>query len=223
MTLVIFLIIGIALMCEIIAFQLKKYFIPMWKGIPIAVSLAISGVFGSRLWFFIENLSFDGRSFFGAIAFSPLVFLLLAKLLKIPYKEILDFIPAAGCITLALVKIQCLRDGCCEGRILYINDDHIYVRFPSQIVEMIDFLLLAVVLLIAFYKFKKRGQVFPLFLILYGVTRFVLNSFRGELVTYALGLPAGHCWSLISIIIGTIWLVVAYQKNKKAYQPSDGE
>ena len=194
---------------------MKMRTIAYWKSGVISVVLVLTGIFGSELWYFVENFSFGGRSFFGVIFFAPLVFWPVAKFLQVSYQTVLDLIPSAGCVTLALVKIQCLRDHCCEGRILYMNENYIYVRFPSQIVELINFLALAVILFLMSCKSRYKNKIFPLFLCFYGITRFALNFFRAELTTYAIGLSAGHFWSVISLMTGLIWLLLLCKKQVK--------
>ena len=207
------LFIGILLMLIPISAQMKWYSIPMWKSIVVSVVLALTGVVGSEIWYFVENLSFGGRSFYGAIVFSPIIFWPASRILRISYTETLDFVAPAGCMTLALVKLQCLRDGCCIGKILYMNEDYIYVRFPSQIIEMITFLIIAVVLLLIVHNEKNRGTIFFWFLILYGATRFILDFFRETTPAYLFGLSAGSFWSMWSCIIGITVLFAMHRKK----------
>lgn len=203
------LLAGFFLMCFIMAQQMKWYQISMWKAPMISISLVLDGVIGSYLWYFVENLSFGGRSFYGAIFFAPLVYWPVSRILKIPYTYALDFCAPGGCLTLALVKIQCLRDNCCGGKFLYIDENHMYVFFPSQLVEMVDFLIISVLLFAVSKKKSNHGKIFPLFLILYGMSRFVLDFFRGETTPYVFGLSAGSFWSACAFIIGLIWLCIA--------------
>ena len=204
---------GVILMCIPISIQMKWYAISPRKSIVISVALVLTGVFGSQLWYFIENLSFGGRSFYGAIAFAPIVFFPLSKFLRLTYCETMDFVAPAGCLTLALVKVQCLRDGCCIGKILYIDENQMYVRFPSQIVELVIFLILSIVLFVLSKKEKQRGTIYVWFLLLYGITRFILNWFRAESEPFALGLTAGCFWSLCSIVVAVS--IFIFIKRKK--------
>lgn len=213
--LLIILLLGTALMCIPISIQMKWYSVKRWKSIPVSVILVLTGVVGSYLWYFIENFAFGGRSFFGAVFFAPLVFLPVAKCLQIPYGYMMDFVAPAGCLTLALVKIQCLRDGCCQGMVLHVNEDNLYVRFPSQIVEMIVFLILSAILMHISADPNKRKTVFPWFLILYGATRFGLDFLRDSSTSYALGLSAGSFWSLWAFGIGLVALLVLCKKNQR--------
>lgn len=207
------LLIGIILMSLLIMLQMKQYGVVLWKSIPIAALLVLTGVVGAYLWYFVENFSFGGRSFYGAVFFSPIVFLPVSKLLKISYSDTMDFVAPAGCVTLAMVKTICIRDRCCQGKILYVNQDDIFVRFPSQIVEMVVFLIISAILMWMVSKKKFRGTIFLWFLVLYGSSRFVLDFFRDIETAYVLGLSAGSFWSLCSLITGLILLLIVQYKR----------
>lgn len=215
--LMIVLSIGLVLMCVPISLQMKRYGIIAWKSIVVSIVLVLVGMYGSRLWYFVENFTFRGRSFYGAIFVAPLVFIPVAKILRIPYGDIMDMVAPAGCLTLAMVKIQCLRDGCCTGMPMYIDENHVYVKFPSQIVEMVAFLVISIVLFIISLRPTARKKVFLWFLVLYGGSRFILDFFRAHDEPYLLGLSAGSFWSVIACVIGVLGLVLGkrfiYKKN----------
>ena len=210
------LALGTALMCIPISLQMKWYRIAAWKSIVVSLVLVLTGVLGSKIWFFVENGHFNGRSFYGAVFLAPLVYWPVSGLMKIPYGQIMDFCAPAGCLTLAMVKVQCLRDRCCEGIALYVDENFHYVRFPSEIVEMTVFLIIAFILLLVCSKTKNRTKGFPWFLVLYGSTRFVLDYFRSIRPVYALGLSAGSFWSLIALSAGIgilLWMQIGNKKK----------
>ena len=209
------LIACVVIMCFMMSMQAKWYRIDKRKTIPIAIALAMTGVIGSVIWFWIENGSWGGRSLYGAIVFSPLVFLAVSKILKIKYSYSLDFVAPSGCFALAVIKLQCLKDNCCVGKEMYQNEDFIYVRFPSQIVEMIAFLIIAAILFYMSSKPKFRGKIFPWFLVVYGAARFGLDFLRETIRSYLFGLSAGSFWSLCSFIIGIIVLAIIWIKERK--------
>lgn len=209
--LMVLLAVGACLMCVPIGIQMRWYGVAVWKSVIISLVLVAIGLFGSRFWYFVENGHFRGRSFYGAIFFAPLVYFPVAKLLRIPYGITMDFVAPAGCLTLAMVKIQCLRDGCCAGMVLFTKENLDYVKFPSQIVEMAAFLIISVVLMGIGSREKNKGRVFPWFLVLYGSSRFVLDFLRGSTVPYALGLSAGSFWSVMAFAAGVLWLCVMYK------------
>ena len=77
--------------------------------------------------------------------------------------------------------------------------------FPSQLVELINAVVLMLVLMVMALSQKWRGKIYPWYLIIYGCTRFVLNWFRFT-SPLLMGLPAGNLWSLVAIFIGVLWL-----------------
>ena len=196
-----------------ILIQAKWRNVALWKCFPLAVLLTISGTLGTYLWFFIENHWIGGTSFFGAVFVVPVLFLAVSKLLRIPYGQIMDLCAPAECAMLAIMKIQCLLSGCCEGRVLGILENGTSIVFPSQIAELINALVILVALLIMSRK-KRFGRVlYPWYMIIYGCSRFVLNIFREEWVTTKMIMPFGNIWSLVAIGVGVAWLF--FQNKRK--------
>lgn len=199
-----------------IVVQSRWYKMKFWKMPLLAVLLTIAGTSGAYLWFFIENHWIGGTSFYGAIFVVPVVFLFVAALLREPYSHIMDLCAPAECVMLAIMKTQCLLEGCCGGRFLWITATGSAVYFPSQIVELVNALVIFTVLMMLAYKKPKRGDLFPLYMVIYGVTRFILNLFRGAQSNFFLGMSPGNVWSLLSIAIGAAWLLL--YRRRSAHQ-----
>ena len=120
------------------------------------------------------------------------------------------------CMMLAVMKVQCFMSGCCAGRELFVNAEGVAVRFPSQLAELANGLILMAVLLIMAFRKKERGTLYPWFMVLYGITRFILNFFRVEYAEHVGFLPPyGTIWSVVSVIIGGIWLYLLSKKRAK--------
>ena len=118
---------------------------------------------------------------------------------------------------LALLKVQCIVDGCCYGMALRLNSEGRLVRFPSQAVECADALVLAAVLLLMIRMGKGRGRMYAWYMLLYGVCRFGLNLLR-ETTPFIWIQPAGNFWSLVSIAIGLAILLAARFRRPGAAQ-----
>lgn len=183
---------------------------PLWKIIVLAMALAAIGVFSAKIMFWIENGEWGNSSYFGAVFFAPLPMVIFAQALNV--QGALDLCAPAECVMLVLLKALCMKNGCCEGRVLYIYESGVAVRFPSQLAELVNALILTGVLLGAIRRGKWKGKVYALYLILYGASRFLLNLLR-ETDTFLLGLPAGNFWSVISVIVGLVWLLIARGKR----------
>lgn len=216
---ILILAIGTVAMMIPMLILMKRYNLILWKSVPVAVILTITGTISTYIWFWIENLWFGGRSFYGAVFLVPLAFIYVAKWLKLPYLELMDLCAPAECVMLALMKFSCLKDGCCGGRVLCTTAEGIEVVFPSQIVELCNAFLVFLVLMILAWNWKNRGKIFPWYMIIYGATRFVLNWFRAETEAYAFGLPAGNLWSLVAIVTGIMWLRYINKKDQASHDP----
>ena len=200
------LTLGTLAMLILILIMMKRYGVKLWKGLPVAVMLTITGTIGTYIWFFVESSLFGGRSYYGAVFLVPLAFVYVAKLIKIPYGDLMDFCAPAECIMLVIMKYQCLVDGCCGGKVLLSIAMDGSVVFPSQMTELVNALLIATLLMVMAISRKGRGKLYPWYLVIYGGTRFVLNFFRADTHPLLLGLPAGNLWSLLAIFLGILWL-----------------
>lgn len=191
----------------------KKQFpqIAVWKMAIVALLLLITGVAGTMILAYIESGRFGGTSYYGAIFFVPIL-IVPAMLMKITYKDILNLSAPAGCAMLVVMRFNCLNKGCCFGRYLPTLE----FQFPSQIAEMVVGITIMITL-IWMYKKDRQVQLYPWYMILYGICRFVLQGFRyGGTNPWILGLSQGHFWSLVSITIGTVWLLLSRKRKKAA-------
>jgi len=209
-----FLSIGTAAMLLPMVPMARQYRIAGWKTLLSAILLTITGTIGTYIWFVVENGYFAGRSFYGAVFLVPPVFFLLAKLLRVNSGELIDLCAPAECVMLTIMKYQCMKDGCCGGKVLCMTAEGMEVIFPSQIAEAAAALLIAVILIFMARNPKNRGTLFPWYMVIYGASRFVLNLFRAEEAVFLLGMTAGNIWSILSVILGLIWLLLHKKMQK---------
>ena len=214
-TFLIVLLCGTLAMLFPIMMQSKWRKIRFWKSIIVSVLLTLVGTLGTYIMFFVENGTIGGRSFYGAVFLVPVVFVLFSFILKIPYGILLDLCAPAECVMLALMKILCCITGCCAGRALFTAANGNIIRFPSQIVELVVAVALFVFLLFLSKSEKRQGTIYPLYLILYGGTRFVLNFLRAEWENVTWPIPYGTIWSFVSIVLGITVLAIVNYKQKK--------
>ena len=189
-----------------ILIQMKWYNISLWKAPLFTVIITVSGILTTRMWYFAESGDVDGISYFGAVFLVPIIFIAVARIFRIPYKFTMDFCAPAGCVVLIIMKVQCLLTGCCGGRLLCTIADGTEIRFPSQIVELFNAFVIAV-LLMMLSKYKgRRGTIYFWYMVMYGATRFLLNFFR-ETESVFLFMGFGSIWGLLSLTIGTFGLI----------------
>ena len=204
-------VIGLGAVAMFISMILRKKQFPqvaVWKMSVLTVWLTITGVLGTMILAYIEMGTFGGTSFFGAVLLVPIL-ITPAMLMKITYKDILNLCAPAECAMLVVMRFDCLDKGCCFGKYL----PKLGFQFPNQIAEMIVGIIIMLALI---YMHKKNPQVqlYPWYMVMYGVCRFVLQGLRyGGTEPWLFGISQGHLWSLVSIIIGTVWLLTI--KSKK--------
>ena len=198
-----------------IVIQMLLYKVKIWKSVPFALALTVCGTMGTYLLFFIENHWIGGTSFYGAVFFVPVLFIVLFKLFGLTYDVCMDLCAPAECIMLVIMKIQCLLSGCCKGKVIFVGSENEFI-FPSQIAELLNAFAIGIILLLISRNKKLRGIIYPVYMLIYGTTRLALNCFRADLSVFAIGLPAGHFWSILSILTGGIWLIIYNTRCKKS-------
>jgi len=190
----------------------KKQFpqVAIWKMVIVDLWLLITGVIGTMILAFLETGSFGGTSFYGAVFLVPIL-ILPALLLKISYREILNLCAPAECAILIVMRFDCLDKGCCFGKYL----PRLGFQFPNQIVEMIAGAIVMAALIWIYHKHRK-AWLYPWYMIFYGVLRSIMQCFRyGGTKPWVLGMSAGHLWSLVSVIIGILWLLVVFKRRNR--------
>lgn len=196
---------GTLAMLAVMLWRRKHYpEVAVWKIPVLTVLLALCGVAGALLMYYVENGHFSGTSFFGALLFVP-VLMLPTMLLRVRYGTLMDLCAPAECIMLAILKTECLLTGCCKGAYL----PSLGFVFPSQIAELITILTILLVLVKIEGKGTFKNSLYGWYLILYGSTRFFLNWFRDGIKPFVWILPPGNFWGIISVCVGFIWIIIA--------------
>lgn len=214
LNLAIALLLGTVLMVVPVLIQSRWYRVTVWKAIVATVLLTVVGTVGTYLLFYVENQRLGGISFYGAVFLVPVLFILVAWLLRLPYGTLMDLCAPAECVMLAFMKVQCMMSGCCGGRVIGTASDGSEIMFPSQIVELINGLLLAAILLFLGHRRHNRNDLYPWYMVLYGCTRFVLNFLREQQSDFFLGMSPGNVWSILSVLVGGAWLLVLHHRTK---------
>lgn len=187
--------------------------IPIWKRIVLAFLAILSGAIGTKLMSFIESNQIEGGSFYGAVFFSPFLMILWGRILHIPTRTTLDISAPGECAVLAAMKLECLHNGCCQGIVLEQDAaGTVLRRFPSQIVESVFGLLLALLFIYIIKKRKFQGKVYLLYMTLYGLGRFILNQYR-DATPWILNMASGTFWSILAFLFGSLMLYIPYLRK----------
>ncbi|MDY2880171.1 MAG: prolipoprotein diacylglyceryl transferase [Candidatus Borkfalkiaceae bacterium] len=193
----------------------------------------LSAAFFQGLYNFIEDpsggFSLKGGITFiggliGGIVFFIAGYLIFRKKLK---NTLADLAPvAACCITVAHAfgRVGCFFAGCCYGK---ETDGPLGVKFPylshkvypTQLYEAI-FLFIIFGVLSWFVWNKKAKNAFPVYLIAYGVFRFLLEFLRGDDRGKLFGvLSPSQFWSIVLVAAGLIVIFVWPKIRDKFFPP----
>ena len=187
-----------------------------------AISAYVFGaeIIGAVILFFIENGSGLGISFYGAVFSVPVFLIFLSLFCGESFGELVDFMAVPSFAIYILNKINCLFTDCCQGRNIGFTKEGIPIYFPSQIAEALSVCVVIGIALRLERKGKFKGTLYPLCMILYGVSRYVLNTFRRDQSVFLFGMAPGNFWSVCAVIIGLIWFAIAWiiRKRRPIYE-----
>lgn len=172
----------------------------------------IIGVIFVSLFAYIESGfnkdSIGNISLFGGIFLMPLIYFLYSLIRKVKISKAFDIFTISLISTLFCARINCLVSGCCKGIYLFNSD----FRFPYRELELTYYLIFIVIFIKDIYKGKTDGLVYPLYLLSYGIFRFLFEFFRESNGSNSI-FHIAHIWSLISILIG-IGLIIFIKFNR---------
>lgn len=168
-----------------------------------------------------------GMTFYGGLIGGVITFILVYRFYYLRnnepiMKHILVIVPACICLGHGVGRIGCFLSGCCYG-----IEDHSWmaVQFPhldhpvlpTQLIEMIFLFLLAAVL--AFLAFKEiTYQNMAIYMLFYGIFRFIIEFFRGDERGQLVGLSPSQYVSIM-LILGSI--VVFYLFKTKFFSQEE--
>ena len=227
--------IGVAIGAIIAIKYFAKFFDVPKEDVFYAILYGIIGVIiGAKLLYIITNIPFlvsnynnldlldtisqmlkGGFVFYGGLIGGVLGVFIYSKQFKISFKSLfLILIPVVPLVH-SIGRIGCLCAGCCYGMeyhgfgaitfhnsIIAPNDVPL---FPIQIVEAICLLIIFIILLVTYKRFLGTYKTIGLYCILYGIVRFVLEFFRGDLIRgIFFGLSTSQWISIAIVVIGIV-------------------
>lgn len=176
--------------------------------------------------YFRSNFSV-GLVFYGGLYGALIGGAVYSKLNQKDSRELFMYLTPAIPLFHIFGRIGCFLSGCCHGvesdsfGILHPNGNY-YV--PIQLIEAFGDLIIFIILCICQVKEEKYYRPIGLYLVLYGIMRFVLEFFRGDEVRGFLGIFSTSQWiSMVTVPLGLYCLLVPTTKNflNKLYTPGN--
>lgn len=173
-----------------------------WQTLLLAFGFSAASVAGAMLLALAEQLlhgqspSIGAISLFGVFLIGAPLLLAAAALLRLPRPKLFDTFALYALPSLILMRINCLISGCCGGRAIGATG----LTWPTREIEIIFYFVL---LAVFFHREKTSGKrvngdLFPLFMMIYGLFRFMEEFFREGSGL----LHIAHLWSIISFAAG---------------------
>ena len=169
------------------------------------------GLGAVSLFAYIESpteYSFGVQSLFGGIFFMPLIYGAWAKITKRDFKIVFDVWTICLVFTLMCARINCLIAGCCQGKLISGLGE---IRWPTRELEIVFYIILLLLFVPQIIKETSQGELYPKYMIGYGVFRFVTETARiGDGLFHL-----SHVWALLSCMVGIAFLLEQKAKTKK--------
>jgi len=213
------------------------------RALDLGIYIIISALVGAKLLLFVVDfnqftrdpaallsLARSGGVFYGGLILAVLVAIWYMRRHRMPLWTTCDVFAPGIALGHAIGRLGCLAAGCCYGRptsvpwaITFTNPEAAanvgtplnVPLHPTQLYESgAEFLILALLL-----ATESRGRTFPgrtfwLYILLYGISRFVIEFFRGDPRGVVFG--AFSTSQFISLLIVPISLVFLYRLGRQS-------
>ncbi|MDL2237561.1 prolipoprotein diacylglyceryl transferase [Christensenellaceae bacterium OttesenSCG-928-K19] len=192
------------------------------QGLPLFFELQAT----TGLTFYKYFTSQAGMVFYGGFIGCILFILLFCVIYKIPAWKVLDTLLPSLPLAQAIGRVGCFLAGCCYGipcehGVYFTNSIVAYIPkdiplLPVQLIEAACVLGLFIVMVYYGKKARKPGKVLSLYLLGYGVIRFVLEFFRYDAIRGVYGGLSTSQWISILLIALGVYFIRFYKPKEKS-------
>lgn len=179
----------------------------------LSVLHTVLGVLSVKVFALFESGDFSNMSLFGGVFFMPLFYWGVAKLAKQKAADVFDVFTICLVFTLMCARLNCIISGCCLGAYIPI-EGLTHLRFPTRELELLFYVILLSRLWRKVVTGSARGMIYPIYMIAYGIFRFVTETLRVSNRTDSI-LHISHLWALLSLGIGMSIYGELQKKEKK--------
>lgn len=181
--------------------------------LALAAGHIFIGLFSVKAFALFETGDFSNMSLFGGVFFMPLFYWGVAKLAKQKAADVFDVFTICLVFTLMCARLNCIVSGCCLGAHIPI-EGLTHLRFPTRELELLFYVILLSRLWRKVLNRSARGMIYPIYMISYGIFRFVTEMLRFSDRTDSI-LHVSHLWALLSLGIGISIYGELQKKEKK--------
>lgn len=184
----------------------------------VAAVHTLFGVLCMHLWALMEGgFGRDASArlrLYGGIFVLPIAYLCWAKAAKRPIREIMDIGAVSTLIGMIFARCTCMVSDCCVGDLI----GNLSIRWPIREIELLYYAAFLIYYAGKVHSGKTWGQVYPAYLLTYGILRFIMEWVREEYTGNIGIIHLAHIWSIISIVIGAAVYFELQANQKKRSQ-----
>jgi phosphatidylglycerol:prolipoprotein diacylglycerol transferase len=205
----------------------------------ISIFGLISGVIGGKLLFYVVEfksilanpailLDFaNGFVVYGGVSAGILFAYVYLKVKKLPVLIYFDKLVTSIPLAQGFGRIGCFMAGCCYGR---PTDSWMGVVFPAgslapsgipliptQLLSAAGDFLICLILLLVDKKSKVNGLAYSMYIILYGIGRFIIEFYRNDPRGNVSFLSTSQFLSIFALILG-VGLIIKYFHDANAQE-----
>lgn len=206
------------------------------KIMDLSFYLVLSGIIGSRLFYvattpdmFLEDpieifrIWNGGLVFYGAFLAALVTCFVYLKKHRMPVWKTADIYAPSVAAAHVFGRIGCFFAGCCYGKTCELpwavtfEDPNSLARplgvplHPTQLYSSLNNLMIFGILVFIRPKMKFEGQLFWIYILLYGVTRSVIEffrgDFRGEVLMGMFSISQVIGWSMALLAVGMLFIL----------------
>ncbi len=218
----------------------KKFGLDADKLSSLFMWVILAAFVGGKLFYYLEDidkyaanpelmlkLTGGGFVFYGSLLFAIPTIVWWLRKEKVPVRPFLDILAFAGPVVHSFGRVGCFLAGCCHGSVC---DSPIGVTFshpetlatpmnvPLYPTQLFDIAVNLIILVTVYFIQKKQqfdGQLFLIYLIMYGIGRSIVEMYRGDEARGFLfdGVLSHSQFIAVLIILGCSVLWMRWKKN----------
>ncbi|HTS16013.1 MAG TPA: prolipoprotein diacylglyceryl transferase [Verrucomicrobiae bacterium] len=193
--------------------------------------LIISGMLGGKLFhivFFWNDFLYgwhqegirslrEGFVFYGGFIVASITAVVYTIVKKLPFFRVADVFAPSIALGHAFGRMGCFFNGCCYGKpcslpwAVRFPPPHVMAGIPvhpTEIYEALGNLAIFGGLSLCYRHKRADGEIWWLYVLSYGVLRFIVEFFRGDYVTYYFGvLTLGQLVAVVMIAVALVALI----------------
>lgn len=224
------------LLCVIMGmYRAKKQSLNPEALIDIALLGIVAGFLGAKILYIIVEfdtfltdpmrvIGTEGFVVYGGIIAGAASAMIYCRIKKLVFLEYFDLAAPSIALAQGFGRIGCFLAGCCYGRETHSWFGVVFpegslapagVRLvPTQLLSSAGDFLLAVILILFQKKSRHTGDVGAMYMLLYGIGRFVIELFRSDDRGAIGALSTSQAISIV-IVLGAVLLFVRNRKRAK--------